>query len=318
MPNQVETTRSMPGGATTATVAVTPEGAPSLPSRISWGAVLAGAVVAVAVGLMLNALGTGIGATTVDATARATPSASSFGTGAAIWLLVANLIGLAVGGYVAARLSGTADNTDGTLHGMAVWGTTFLISAVLLGNLVSGIASTAASGVSSVVGGLASGTGSAVSTVGQQVAGRTDSGALQGLVDRAQNALSGGGGQPAAMTSDQRKSEIGTLVTRRVTDGQLSTADRDRLGSLVAAEYGISPQDAQARVQQAEQQAVQTARQAEETARRAADAAASAAATAGYAIFAVMLLGAVAAVFGARRGTRDLMAVRGARLAARA
>ena len=100
---------------------------------------------------MLNALGAGIGANTVDATARDTPSASSFGIGAAIWLLISNLIGLGVGGYVAARLSGTSDNTDGTLHGLAVWGTSFLISAVLLGNLVSGIASTAASGASSVI-----------------------------------------------------------------------------------------------------------------------------------------------------------------------
>ena len=313
-------TRVTPGsyeGATTA-AAVLPEGAPSLPSRMSWGAVIAGAVVALTIGLMLNALGAGIGATSVDATARGTPSASSFGIGAAIWVLVSNLIGLAVGGYVAARLSGTSDNTDGTLHGLAVWGTTFLISAVLLGNLVSGIASTAASGASSLVSSVASGAGSAVSAVGQQAANRTDTGTLQnaaqGLVDRVQNALSGGGA-PVSMTSDQRKAEMSTLVTRRVTDGQLSAADRDRLNGLVAAEYNLSPQDAQARVQQAEQQAVQTARQAEEKARSAADAAASGAAKAAFAVFAIMLLGAIASVLGARRGTRDLLTVRSTRVA---
>ena len=130
--------------------AALPEGAPSLPSRISWGAIFDVAVVAVTIGIMLNAIGAGLGSTTVDAAARDTPSASSFGIGAAIWLLVSNLIGLAVGGYVAARLSGTADHTDGTLHGLAVWGTTFLLSAVLLGNLVAGIASTATSGISSL------------------------------------------------------------------------------------------------------------------------------------------------------------------------
>ena len=53
--------------------------------------------------------------------AGSTPGASSFGIGAGIWLLVANLIGLAVGGYVAARLSGTADSTDSVLHGLSVW-----------------------------------------------------------------------------------------------------------------------------------------------------------------------------------------------------
>ena len=300
--------------------AALPEGAPSLPSRISWGAVLAGAVVALTIGLMLNALGAGVGATTVDAAARDTPSASSFGIGAAIWVLLSNLIGLATGAYVAARLSGTADNTDGTLHGLAVWGTTFLISAVLLGNLVAGVASTAASGASSVLGSLAQGTGSVASAAGSQVANRTSTGTLQsaaqGITDRVQNALSGTGGSPATMTSDQRKAEMGTLVTKRVTDGQLAQLDRDRLNQLVAAEYNISPQDAQQRVQGAEQQAVQAARQAEETARRAADTAASGTSIAGFSIFGIMLLGAIAAVLGARRGTRDLLLVRPSRAVA--
>ena len=239
--------------------AVIPEGAPAFASRVSWGAVFAGAVVAIAIGLMLNALGAGVGATTIDATARSTPSASNFGIGAAIWILVSNLIGLAAGGYVAARLSGTSDNTDGTLHGLAVWGTTFLISAVLLGNLVAGIASTVTTGASNLLGGVAQGAGSAASAVGQQAASRVDTGTLQSVtqatVNRVQGALSGTGGDPATMSSDQRKAEIGTLVTRRVTDGNLSQQDRDRLNQLVAAEYGLSPQEAQQRVQQAEQQA---------------------------------------------------------------
>jgi hypothetical protein len=268
---------------------------------------------------MLNALGAGVGATTVDAAARDTPSASSFGIGAAIWVLVSNLIGLALGGYTAARLSGTSDNTDGTLHGLAVWGTTFLISAVLLGNLVSGVASTATTGASNLLGGMAQGAGSVASAAGQQAANRTSTGALQsatqGLVDRVQGALGGSGGNPAAMTSDQRKAEIGTLATRRVTDGPLSQQDRDRLNQLVAAEYGISPQEAQQRVQQAEQQATQAAQRAEETARRAADTAASGASIAGFSIFGIMLLGALAAVLGARRGTRDLLTFRNSRVA---
>jgi hypothetical protein len=293
---------------------IIPEGAPSLPSRISWGAIIAGAIVALTIALMLNALGAGVGATTIDATGRSSPSASSFGIGAAIWLLIANLIGLGVGGYVAARLSGTSDNTDGTLHGLAVWGTTFLISALLLGNLVSGIASTATTGAASLIGGAAQGAGSAVSAVSEQASNLVDRGKLesatQGAVDRVQGALSGAGGDPAAMSSDQRKAEIGKLVLRRVTDGPLPQQDRDRLTQLVAAENGVSPQEAQQRIERAEQQATQAARQAEETARRAADTAASSASIAAFSVFAVMLLGAIVSVLGARRGTRDLMSFR--------
>lgn len=297
---------------------VRPEGAPSLPPRVSWGAVFAGAVVAVAIGLMLNALGAGVAAAMVDAAQRETPSASAFGIGGAIWLLVSNLIGLAVGGYAAARLSGNSDDTDGTLHGMAVWATSFLISAMLVGNLVTGAASTATQAASSVVGGVARGAGAAMAPVAERATQGADmsagglSAAAQGLVDRVQSTLASGG-DPAAMNSDQRKAEIATLVTRRVTDGTLSQPDRERLNALVAAEYNISPQDAQARVQQAEQQATQAAQRAEESARRAADAAATGAATAAFAVFGTMLLGALAAVMGARRGTRELVAVRGLR-----
>jgi uncharacterized tellurite resistance protein B-like protein len=112
--------------------------------------------------------------------------------------------------------------------------------------------------------------------------------------------------QPAASVSQ-------ALMPDRVTDGQLSQQDRDRLNQLVAAEYNISPQEAQQRVVQAEQQATQAAQQAEETARRAADTAASSASIAALSIFAIMLLGAIASVLGARCGTRDLLHFRSAR-----
>ena len=100
------------------------------------------------------------------------------------------------------------------------------------------------------------------------------------------------------------------LLTRRVTDGNLPQGDRDRLGRLVAAEYNIPADEAQRRLQQVEQQATQAAQEAERRAREAADAAATAGAVAAYWIFAAMLLGAVAAVLGARIGTRNVEAAR--------
>jgi hypothetical protein len=302
---------SSPRGATPSVSAI--EGAPSLHSRISWGAIFAGAAIALAIGLMLNVLGTAVGAMLVDATARETPAAASFGIGAGLWVLISNLIGLGVGGYVAARLSGTADGTDGTLHGLAVWAASFLVSAVLLGNLLTGVASTVTTSASSILGGLARGAGSVASTAGEQIANRTSTEAIQSttqsLMDRAQNALSGGG-DPAAMNSDQRKAEIANLVRRRITDGNLSTPDRERLNSLVAAEYGISPQEAQQRTNRLEQQTKQALDQAEQRAREAADATAKGAAWTSFAVFLTMLLGMGAAILGSRRGTREAFALR--------
>ena len=75
----------------------------------------------------------------------------------------------------------------------------------------------------------------------------------------------------------------------------------------MAAEYNIAPDEAQRRLQQVEQQATQAAQEAERRAREAADAAATAGAVAAYWVFAAMLLGAVAAVLGARIGTRSAL-----------
>lgn len=295
-------------GATTAPTTMTgpTEATAPLPRRVSWGAILAGGIVAVAIGTMLSILGVAIGASSVDATHAQSPSGSTAGIVAGAWLLVSNLIGLAVGGYTAARLSGSADGTDSTLHGLSVWAIGYLLSAVLLGNIIAGTAQTATQGLSSIVGGLGQAAGEAASAASgpaSRLASQVDP---QQIVDRAQTALSGTGGDPAAMNSDQRKAEIGKILTRRVTDGNLPQQDRDRLGQLVAAEYNIPADEANRRIQQVEQQATETAQNAERQAREAADAAATAGAVAAYWAFAAMLLGAVAAVLGARIGTRNL------------
>lgn len=289
-------------GAAAATAA--PEGAPALPPRASWGAIIAGATVALAIGLMLNTLGVAVGATAVDAVSGDTPSAATFGIGAGIWLVVSNLIGLAAGGYVAARLSGTADGTDAVLHGIGVWAIAFLVSAVLLGNIVSGTASTMSAAVSSVAGGAASGAGSAVSAV----AGQANP---QALAERARMALSGPS-EPARMTTEQRGAEITGLIGRRLANGSLADAERQRLNALVAAEAGISQQEAAQRVQSYEAEAQRLAAETEQRARRAADAAATGAATTAYSVFAALLLGAIAAALGAWAGARNLLVVGGA------
>jgi len=285
------------------TTAALPEGGPALPSRISWGAVLAGGGVAAAIAAMLNVLGAAVGATTVDAVGRATPDAASLGVGAAVWLVVANTIALAVGGYTAARLSGTADGTDGVLHGLAVWAVAFLVSATLLGSLVAGLASTAASTASGVAGGAARGVGSVVSAAADQASPET-------LIDRARETLRGTGGEPRAMTTEQRGAEITSLLTRRVARGGFAAEERARLDALVAAEAGIPPEEAARRVQAVEADAQRAAADAARRAREAADAAARATSIGAFGTFAALLLGAVAAVLGARRGTREGVARR--------
>ena len=86
-------------------------------SRISWGAVLAGAVVAVATTILLSLLGAAIGAGTIRPLDTTSTDVAHFGSGAAIWEIINLALSMAFGGYVAARLSGTHSHLDGELHG---------------------------------------------------------------------------------------------------------------------------------------------------------------------------------------------------------
>ncbi|PWS34980.1 hypothetical protein DFH01_21850 [Falsiroseomonas bella] len=280
-----------------------PEGAPSLAPRVSWGAVFAGGVAAVGLGAMLNMLGLAIGATTLDpATPGESPAAETFALIAGGWLLLANLVALLGGGWVAARLSGTADRMDGALHGFAVWAVAFLLSFLLVGNIVAGTAGTAARGASALIGGTAQGLGQAAQAIAPQAADALDP---EGLTARLERMLRSEGA-PEEMSSDQRQAEIARLIAERVRE-EGDGAGQDRLPALLAAEFGIPEQQAQARIAELESRARELATEVERQARSAAEAATNAAATGAYWVFAAMILGAAAAAVGGAIGTRRLV-----------
>jgi len=61
--------------------------------RISWGAIFAGGLTALAVSILLHLLGAGIGFSTIDPL-QAGSTMKGLGTGALIWWIIANLIAL--------------------------------------------------------------------------------------------------------------------------------------------------------------------------------------------------------------------------------
>ena len=146
---------------------VTATRTPALLSRVSWGAILAGAVVALGLLILLGMLGTAIGFRAIDPQQGA--AFDGVGIGAGIWWIVTSILALAVGGYVAGHLSGMPDKSAATAHGASVWGLVTLVmlwlAASTLGfaaNTAAGAASTAARVASSA----ASTAGSAVLTPG--------------------------------------------------------------------------------------------------------------------------------------------------------
>lgn len=122
-------------------------------NRVSWGAIAAGSVIALAVMILLTSLGIGIGGATVDPMLDRNPLAG-VPTASAVFMVVAQLIALGAGGYVAARLAGVPRLVSSMLHGAAVWAVAVLsmvyLATTSIGALVSGSASMFASAVSGV------------------------------------------------------------------------------------------------------------------------------------------------------------------------
>lgn len=128
---------------------------PGLLSRVSWGAVFAGLVIATALQVVLTVLGAAIGLTALDGQ----DSGKAFGIGAGIWALLVPLVTLFVGGLTAGRLAGLRDRGDAFVHGALVWGLSLLLATYLLGTGASRVLG----GTLNLAGNL---TGSAVSAAG--------------------------------------------------------------------------------------------------------------------------------------------------------
>jgi Protein of unknown function (DUF2795) len=262
--------------------------------RISWGAVFAGAVVAVATALLLNLLGIAMGGS-VNPVDVSSTNLTNIGIGAGIWEIISLALAMAFGGYVAARLCGTHSHLDGELHGVTMWGVAVLLGCVLLAQTVASIVGLVGQGAGSVVS----------STIGNAGA---ISGALpasdnsQSMINLLQRSLVSSG-DPTTMTHEQIGSEITTLVGKSVVN-PLSDADRNRLISLVAVQSGVTQEEAARRVAQMENEVKVDVAQVEQKTRVAAAAVARGAANAAWAFFTALVIGLLAALIGSWIGTR--------------
>jgi hypothetical protein len=111
------------------TIATQPTGFDRPFARISWGAIFAGAIIALASQFVLTLIGMAIGLAAISPATGTTPSGTTFGVGATVWVLLSSLISLFIGGYIAGRLGGTF---NGWLHGLAAWGLVTLSTVMLL------------------------------------------------------------------------------------------------------------------------------------------------------------------------------------------
>ena len=221
----------------------------------------------------------------------------SFSQSAGLWQIVNYVLSMALGGYVAARLSGTHSHLDGELHGLTTWAIALLFGAWLFAQALGGAIGMAGQGVSSVASRLADNAESMV----PEVRGTS-------LVDRVRLGLSTGG-DISAMTREQLEGEIALVIGNGLYGGNFNDADRTRLIALVAAEAGVTRDEATRRVVRMEAEIRNGIAQAERNARVAADNVAHGVAVASRALFAALTLGLLGALIGAWFGTRHKRAL---------
>ena len=104
-----------------------------------WGAMIGGALAAIAVSIILFTAGSGFGLSTVEPWSFANRAPETFAIGAAIWLIVMQWLSAGFGGYLAGRLRAKwiGPRTDevlfrDTAHGLLAWALATVIVATLL------------------------------------------------------------------------------------------------------------------------------------------------------------------------------------------
>jgi hypothetical protein len=267
--------------------------------RISWGAIFAGVVIAVAIQLVMGILGTGIGLSMVDPVEGSTPGATGFGIGAGLYWLITTVVALGAGGYAAARVSGVTEKFDALVHGLVVWGVTLLLTLYMLTSAVGGIIGGAFRTVGAVAGAAGSTVGAAAPKVAQ-VAG-VDQNDVQA---EAAKYLSSAPSDFAQMTPEQAQKEIAKQLPAMARGGADGARAESRVVDIVAAQRKISRDQAQAQVNQAKADFVKTKNEAVQTAKTTADAAAGAAAKTSFILVLALLIGAGASAFGATSAAR--------------
>ena len=212
--------------------------------HISWQAVLAGVAVTLAVQILLSLLGAAIGMSTIDPLEGETPSAQAFSIGAALWWVVSFFLSLAIGGMVAAELSGFVDRMDGALHGLITWATATLIGVYLVGHLVG----SALSGVGGLAASTVKGAAHGAAVASTRAGGETGDSNInwEAIESEVQGLLAQGANSPEQNTEGKPggTSDLPGKVQAFLNNDQVTAQDRQEIVGVIARTGNMSEQEA--------------------------------------------------------------------------
>jgi hypothetical protein len=267
-------------------------------NEISWGAVVAGALIGLVVQLILNMVGIGVGLSTVNAVAGDSPSASSISMGAGLWWVISGIIAAGIGGYLAGRLSGKPSHSTTAYHGLISWALSVLVVVYLVSSAASGLVGGALSGATTVLGGAGKVIGDSAQTAVQTAAPSLNSmnDPMSRIVDQVRS--SSGGQDPAALRDAAATSVRGALSG----DPSQQAAATDKAAEALAKAQNIPADQAKAQIVQYQQQYKDMVARTKEQAKEAADATARTVSRGALFGALALLLGALAAFFAGQAG----------------
>lgn len=307
--------------------------------RPSWGAIFAGTAIALAVTILLDLLGLGIGLATIDPASGDTPSGTAFGAWTGVWWLVSMVVALFAGGWVAGRLSGFDRRTNTALHGLVVWGLSSVVMAYFamsaLGSVVGGAFGAVGSALQATTGAVASVAAPVARGAGSSLAsafGTGDTG-WQEIKNQVTTALRQTGKQDLDPTELQREAREASAprgdTQENVGDAEFlmmlqglvasedagSALDRDALANVLAARSDITREEARRQVdtwvaqyQETRQTVSDKLASAKDTAQEvgaeAVETTANTLSVAALWSFFTLMLGAISAGFGGRAAAR--------------
>ena len=245
-------------------------------TKVSWGGIFGGVLVAVGLLFLLAALGVAVGITAAD---PGETQASTLGAGAGIWAGLSLLIALFVGGMVSTRIGAITDRTTGFFEGALVWVVSILAMVYFASSGVGLIAGSAAR--------LVGGATQAASTVMQGGGANVDmSGSVDQIVQRLNDPKTA---QQIASATGMQQSEVQSTLGETA---QRVEQNRDEPAKAAAeAKAGMSQLLEKAKSSGALEQ------KAEEVQPQASQAA--------WITFGALVLSLLAAVIGAMSGRRE-------------
>lgn len=212
-----------------------------------WRAIFAGATASAALTLLLVAFGVGVGFSVISPWNGQGISATTFTISGGIYLIVIAMLSSTIGGYLAGRLRPQWSSVHAheryfrdSAHGFVTWALATVVTATVLGGVITGIVGVTGAGIASVSSAAA------------------DNPASAGIIDRLMRpapATNGVTAVPAAPTSQQAQRQATETATSPTATGQNSptlqggsigapttapagAVNRDELGRLIAGGLG--------------------------------------------------------------------------------